>query len=230
MIEIQFLVNTHVKFKNQKMKTTTVFAIVIALFIVFSCSNNEQKTTQLLKDSLTEKPVFRNISWNMNNEQIKSNETGKLIQDTLSDEGNPLLVYEDLVMNENALIVYIFDNSKKIERTSILFDTDILKDKEYIAKYFRVLKNMTEKYGNPTDKTQWLGSMYKSTDTLNYGNALMLNQVAFSQVWQNSTIGASIILQLQNNDNTIYLTASYIPESVANKIVKTNKENEQKGY
>lgn len=89
---------------------------------------------------------------------------------------------------------------------------------------------MTEKYGPPAkDNTKWLGSMFKSNDTSNYGKAIILGQVSFSHVWRDK-IETAIVLQLQNINKTILLSSTYLPESIVQGMTIDAKNSNKDGY
>ena len=137
---------------------------------------------------------FRKTRWGMSITEVKSTETGKLLQDTSIDSDKEL-VYAGKVAGVKCNIHYGFTHGTL---TSAAYD---LKDRHsnyhlYIRDYNKITEILDKKYGKSQEKKAWRNpkSIYREPAHRNDGMAIAIGDLLIGNQWEtiNTTISAYI--------------------------------------
>jgi hypothetical protein len=208
----------------------TIFVVIIFLFVGNSMYSQQNAVTdngkkvilkndgtwEYAKEETTKSSSlnFRKTKWGMSKKEVKKTETGKIVRD---DE--KVLVYNGIVSNIDALIVYIFA-SDKLVRAKYMFTPKHTNKNDYLIDYDNVKETLTKKYGSPQpDDSYWRNELYKD-DYSEWGFAVSLGHLTYSSEWE--TENTKILLMLSGENYDIDLNAEY-----SSKALKYLEEQEK---
>jgi hypothetical protein len=197
--------------KGDKMKSATHRLCILPLVILLwsalgfaqqTATTDDGKKVVLKKDGTweyaKEEPRksasfdFRKATWGMSKKQVKATESGKIVRDD-----DDVLAYSGTVSGMEALIAYIFTDSKLV-RAKYVFLPDHTNKNDYIVDYKNVKETLTDKYGAAkSDDSYWRNDLYK-TDYSEWGFAVSLGHLTYSADWETESTEISLILSGEN--------------------------------
>jgi hypothetical protein len=171
----------------------------LLIFLLFSASVNNQESPR----------AFRQTTWGMSKAQVKSVETAKLISNSPTS-----LQYAVTVDGDSFVADYSFKDDKLIQCT-LLYNEKHSSKELYMDKFNEIASTLDKKYGEHTDYTKWLETLYKDSPE-SWGLACSAGHVTFRYRWmEKSGSNIGIIMTGDNYKITLgilYFDAKHIDE------------------
>lgn len=175
-----------------KILTTPIYIVLLALFIV-ACSDSDEKNVEQIPDKVgSSNTNFRQTTWGMSRDEVKSIESGTPI----SDNENVLL-YEQDYLGIPAQMGYVFKDDKLVKAAYLLRENHDNPD-EYIATYEKMKSSLINEFGPPSlDEIKWLNDSEMS-DTAS-GEDVCTGNVIYKSEWVE--LDTMILILLEGADN-----------------------------
>ena len=124
---------------------------------------------------------FRNSTWGMTPNQVKSSEDSKLIE-----ESSELLIYETTLAGYETMAGYIFVKGKLVRAKYILTE-EYSNNNEYISDYEYLKSLLNKKYGEPVeDEIDWKSDFPIKNDKSHWGFAIGHGDLVLYSVYKTS--------------------------------------------
>lgn len=144
---------------------------------------------------------FRGINWGMSVEQVKSIETGVVL-----DENENMFVYAVEVAGRDALLFYRHVNSVVVGG-GYSFQAQHINKNEYINDYEALKQLLTAEYGGPeTEEVFWKNDRYRNEEEL-HGREVGMGHLVYWADWDAGN--TKIELALHGNNNLHVLAMNY---------------------
>lgn len=135
-------------------------------------------------------------------------------------DSDKLYVFTSSLAGMSCDVAYIFTDDK-LTMAKYIFNEEHTNKNDYISDFRKIVKLMTEKYGEPSwDSPEWRNSLYKD-DPEDYGFAVSLGHLIYSAGWFTKKTDISVYLTGENYE--ISLTIQYV-----SKKYKQLRENQSK--
>lgn len=145
------------------------------------------------------KPDFRKAKWGDSKQTIMSIEGEPDQYDTES-----LYVFRSTLAGMSCDVAYIFTDNK-LTMAKYLFCENHTNKNDYISDYRRLVRLLTEKYGEPSwNAPEWRNSLYKD-DPEDYGFAVSLGHLIYSAGWFGDKTDVSVYLTGENYEITLVI-------------------------
>lgn len=148
---------------------------------------------------------FRQTTWAMNKQQIKTVETAELIEET-----DQTLTYRVKVGDREAMCTYYFESGVFYMAAYQLLQVYHNKE-QYIGEYFKIKDLLSEKYGSPQRLADeiWTNDKYKDNQQMR-GFAVSLGHLVFQNSFSTLERNMEIVPLLSGKDFNITLQIQYI--------------------
>jgi len=164
------------------------------------------------------KPNFRQATWGMSKVQVKAIEKAKSYgEEKKSDGGLDILAYEGKAGSLECFIAYYFVENQLIQGRYHFLEKHANRIL-FIGDFRTVKKELTQKYGKPTeDETYWKNDLYKD-DSSDWGMAVAVGHLSFQAVWQ--TPQTKVLLMLTGDNYEITHRLQYSSKSKKHQDLK----------
>lgn len=147
------------------------------------------KPADTAQGAASESPDFRNANWGATAAEVKKSET---MEPWSADD--VYVMYEDTIANMVATVGYKFDDNGKLYQTFYHFNEEYGNKNAYINDYNRLVRMLTEKYGEPEyNEPTWKGTLFKD-DPSNYGLAISRGDLSYLAHWETPTTRVDLSL------------------------------------
>jgi len=138
---------------------------------------------------------FRDVSWGASRAEVRAAETAT----ELGEEGNQL-IFESLVADKNAGIVYEFLPGDRLVRAYYVFNEEYTNENRHIDDYNQIETILERVYGTPdTDDTEWIDDLYQD-DPSSYGLAVSIGHLIYRSIYSSETTIIYHVLTGNNYD------------------------------
>lgn len=195
------------------MKKILIIVICLYTMLLTACGTSDKEST---KSNIipTQKPVsaptteptqspnqnilpeqadFRNIKWGMSMAEVKAaeGETDLVTTDAL--------IYDGLnVAGIDVMLIYYFNENDQLYSAIYSFEETHVNKNDYIYDYEKVVKALTEKYGEPINSdTIWKDDLYKDEPT-EWGMAVSAGHMMMFAKWETENTNIAIFLSGDN--------------------------------
>lgn len=163
------------------------------------------------------KPDFRKAKWGDSKQTIMALEGEPDQYDT-----EKLYVFRSTLAGMSCDVAYIFTDDK-LTMAKYLFCESHTNKNDYISDYRKLVRLLTEKYGEPSwNAPEWRNSLYKN-DPEDYGFAVSLGHLTYSAGWFGDKTNVSIYLTGENYE--ISLVIQYVSKKFEQ--LRENKSKQQ---
>ncbi len=160
---------------------------------MLACSGSEENPTEEMPDKANSTSAsFRQTSWGMTPEEVKSTEPGTPV----SDNENVVL-YQETFLNMPAKMGYVFKDGKLV-KGAYLFEESYQNPDEYIVTYEKVKSSLINDFGPPSlDEIKWMDE--GSSDEEASGQAVCEGKVIYKSKWVELDTLVILLLEGANN-------------------------------
>lgn len=145
------------------------------------------------------KPDFRKAKWGDSKQKVMEIEGEPDQYDTES-----LYVFRSNLAGMSCDVAYVFTDNKLTMAKYLFCETHTNKN-DYISDYRKLVRLLTEKYGEPSwNAPEWRNSLYKD-DPEDYGFAVSLGHLIYSAGWFGDKTDVSIYLTGENYEITLVI-------------------------
>lgn len=170
--------------------------IVSVIHMGFSQSQVYSLDIKGIDDSI---PDFRKSRWGDSMRKVMNLEGKPNMYD--SDD---LYVFSSSLVGMPCDVVYVFTDNK-LTMTKYMFESKHSNKNEYINDYNRLVRLLTEKYGEPNwNSYDWNNSLYKDEPD-SYGFAISLGHLKYSACWDNEKTDVYMILYGENYEISLVI-------------------------
>ena len=224
-------------------KIAVLFSIIVLLGILCSCQNQATKQnvsnfestndstvateSATVSDSETESVSAENSNgedsnlslntdfhystWGMSKEEVMRAES----ELTLVDAGDYLIAEDAAVAQEDASLLFVFDNNKLVSGM-VQFTAQHSNENLYLDDYDAINESLIEKYGMASvDEKQWKDTLYQD-DPEDWGFAVSLGDLVLISSWETDTTEIRHMLTGDNYEVThgiLYIQIGYQTEN-----------------
>jgi hypothetical protein len=159
---------------------------------------------------------FRQTSWGMSKEEVKTIESAEL-----DYESDDILGYNVKIGIKNFLCGYYFLEDK-LYRAGYHYLDNHTNDNDYIVEYEELKELLIQKYGEPKiDEMIWKNDLFKD-DVQHWGMAICMGHLKYHTTWENDTTVIGMILYGDNYE--ISLAIGYDSKELADIADNIKKE------
>ena len=166
-------------------------------FVAIDDSGNvsEKKSMTLIVEDRDDY-VVRNIKFGDNEETIARYEKGVFVDKDISEEGNFILLYEDIIEGEKANIIYYLNQHDELYDIMILFIDKHTDYSIYINSFYALAQKISDKFGEPAEENKYKGQLYYYCDT--EADALFMGQIRYATIWNTDDMDVYLYLSKDN--------------------------------
>jgi hypothetical protein len=144
---------------------------------------------------------FRNVDWGMSRDEVKDAETS-----VFEKENEITLTYRTEIDGIKSSIVYKFSpKDQLISSYYYFFLNDV---SEYINEFKEIKQDLTNKYGESTDETEWI-SEKRGNDDESWTKGLNNKEVSINYSWDTDSASVALILLNSTFKNEIVMYIEY---------------------
>ena len=116
------------------------------------------------------------------------------------------LYYHTSIDNEDADLIYYFNDDNKLYQVAFVFTDTHTNYNYYLSSYFKMLENLSKKYGDPSVTKKNEGFTYSAYN--DDAKALEMGVLGYDTYWKLNNMNIALVLK-SDNDEMHYILAYF---------------------
>lgn len=116
----------------------------------------------------------------------------------IDSRDNNELYYHTSIDNEDADLIYFFNDDNKLYQVAFVFTDTHTNYNYYLSSYFKMLENLSKKYGDPSVAKKNEGFTYSAYN--DDAKALEMGVLGYDTYWKLNNMNIALVIKSDNNE------------------------------